>query len=206
MKKNFFIIGLLFSIFLFSQNISAQTRSTILTKKEIKKWYKNGAWLNGLELTPHKSINQEELSKQYQTSTVWWDKAFEFLRNNDLDNIEPGSYIIDEGNVIAYVSEAPTKEMDAIKWETHNNFNDLQYIIVGQAKMGIVSVNGSGASVTVPYDSKRDVTNYEVNDAKYYVAKSGTFFIFTPKDIHRPAFKMPGYDRVKKILIKVRVP
>lgn len=206
MKKNFFLVGVLFSIFLLSTNSVAQTTNTSLSKNEIKKWYKSGIWLNGLELTPHKSINKEELSRQYSTNRIWWDKAFEFLRENDLDKIEPGRYIIEEGNVMAFVSEAPTKEMEEINWETHNNFNDLQYIIVGEAKMGITSVDDPEATITVPYDSKRDVTNYLVKRGKYYIAKPGAFFIFSPKDIHRPAFKIPGYNTVKKILIKVRVP
>lgn len=177
------------------------------SKKEVSQWYEGGDWLNGLTaMVPHNSINQQELYRQFHANNVWWNKALNFLKTNDLSRLENGSYVIEEGNVMAYVSEGLTKEIEEINWETHKNFNDLQYIIKGKAKMGMAAINDSGVKVKKPYDSKRDVKNYEVSDAKYHVAEPGTFFIFTPKDIHRPAFKMPGYDSVKKILIKVRVP
>src|SRR5690606_19214292 len=108
--------------------------------------------------------------------------------------------------VTAFVSEGPVKEKEAINWETHANFNDLQYIITGRAEMGITSVDNPNAKAITPYNDKLDTETYAVEGGDYYVAMPGTFFIFSPKDIHRPAFKVQGYDTVKKILIKVRVP
>jgi len=200
-------IKLLFvSFFLLSFNSLAQSLAGKENKKKVAKWYKSREWMNDLQLTPHKSINQQEFSRQYGINKVWWDKTFEFLKTHDLANLKPGRYIIDTVNVTAFVSEVPTKEMDQINWETHKNFNDLQYIIKGKARMGITPVSNSNAKVTVPYDSKGDTETYSVTGGEYYYAEPGTFFIFSPKDIHRPAFKVAGYDVVKKILIKVRVP
>jgi len=40
---------------------------------------------------------------------------------------------------------------------------------------------------------------------KYAMALS-TFFIFSPQEMHRPAIKVPGSNKIKKVVIKVRVP
>lgn len=185
---------------------SSQNTGTPCEKENIAKWYKGKAWLSGLQMKPHKSINREELARQYCKNPDWWNQAFEFLASHDLEKLEPGRYVIDEGNVMAFVSEGPTKEKEEIKWETHQNFNDLQYVVKGKAVMGVASLSTSRHRSMETYDPKKDVENYSVENGKFYVAQPGTFFIFSPRDIHRPAFKKKGHDTIKKILIKVRVP
>lgn len=199
-------VPMLLLILLCTMSAYSQSIGTPCSKESVSKWYKSRIWLNGVQLKPHKSIDKEELAKQYCNNPNWWNKAFEFLASNDLENLEPGKYVIEEGNVTAFVSEGPPKNMEEIKWETHKNFNDLQYIVKGQAGMGVASLTNSKFQATEMYDSKKDVANYSVDDGKFHKAKPGTFFIFSPLDIHRPAFKLKGYDSIKKILIKVRVP
>lgn len=174
--------------------------------KNVAEWFKSREWLNGLQLTPHQSINQQEFSRQYHTNKVWWDEAFNFLKTHDLQNMPPGTYVVDSGNVIATISELNPKDKDQVNWEAHRNFNDLQYIIKGKVQMGIASISDPNAKVTVPYASKADTETFTVAGGSYYDAEPGTFFIFSPKEIHRPAFKVAGYDLIKKIVIKVRVP
>lgn len=170
-------------------------------------WYSKQEWLNGLNLNPHESINREEFSKQYHKNKTWWGEAFDFLKTRNLDTLQPGTYVIDSGNVIATVSKVSPKDKSQVNWEAHRDFNDLQYIISGKAEMGIAPVTGSGVQITVPYTKEGDTETFSVSvDEKYYTAEPGTFFIFSPKEIHRPAFKVSGYDTIKKIVIKVRVP
>lgn len=164
-------------------------------------WYKSHEWLNGLTLNPHASVNEQEFSRQYQANKQGWDKAFEFLKTTDLDGLAPGRYPIDEGNVFAMVSEVAPLEMEQVKWEAHRNFNDLQYIVQGKAKMGVAPVDQ--ANVIEPYDSQKDIAFYDA-EGEYYDAEPGTFFIFSPQEAHRPAIKMDGYDQIKRIVIKVR--
>lgn len=170
-----------------------------------EEWYNNYEWLNGLKLTPHESINQKEFSKQYHKNATWWNEAFKFLKMHDLDQLAPGSYVIDSNNVVAVVSEISPKDKDSTNWETHRKFNDLQYIIKGKAMMGIAYIKDPGVKVKVPYSSEDNET-FSVDRGDYYEAGPGTFFIFSPQEIHRPAFKVEGYDTIKKIVIKVRVP
>ena len=172
-----------------------------MDKKKVNQWYNSSEWLNDLQLKSHESTNRQEFEKQYKAHPAWWDKAFAWLKTNDLNAIEPGTYIIDDGNVKAIVTEAPAPILEKVKWEAHHHFNDIQYIVRGQAKMGVAPV--SDARITESYDPANDVGFFEA-EGEYYTAGAGTFFIFTPEEAHRPGIKIEGYETVKKIVIKVR--
>lgn len=210
MKENFllrFLTIMAMSVFMISCSSSRKVSNDSGNQKETTTWYNSREWLNGLQLKPHESINQQEFSRQYHLNKTWWDEAFHFLKTHDLENMQPGSYLIDTGNVIATISEVSPKDKEQVNWEAHRNFNDLQYIISGKAQMGIASIDDPKKTVTVPYNPKTDTESFSVTEGeKYYAAEPRTFFIFTPKEIHRPAFKETGYDTIKKIVIKVRVP
>jgi YhcH/YjgK/YiaL family protein len=168
-------------------------------------WFVRGDWLHNLKLIPHSSVNQKELFNQYHKDSVFWNKAFGFLRDINLENLLPGRYVIDSGNVIALVSEIVPQSKDSTKWEAHRNFNDLQYIVRGKAGMGIASISDPTIEITEPYNSE-DNERFNIKNGRYYDAEPGEFFIFSPQEIHRPAFRLNSMDTIKKIVIKVRVP
>ena len=197
-------LRVLFLISTFMAVVSCQNQTPFekMSAKQIDKWYRQGEWLNGCQLKPHSSVNQKAFAKEYFTKKELWDKTFEWLKTNDLDTIAPGRYIIDEGNVTATVSEAPAPEPENVRWEAHKNFNDLQYIVKGKARMGSVPV--SEATVAEAFDPNRDIGYYNA-DGELYTAEPGAFFIFTPDDVHRPGIKAENYDEpVRKIVIKIR--
>jgi biofilm protein TabA len=197
MKKKIALAASVF-IFMLSVQVSAQT----LSKKQAKKWFAKKEWLAGAKLTPHKTINKEEFAKQYQLNKMYWDKAFAFLRDHNLDSLPKGKYVIDGNNVTASVSIDSSKDFDKTNWESHRKFIDVQCIISGQEKMGMSPL--SAATVTKEYDEKRDAANYSA-EGKFYIAGAGEFFIFFAGDVHRPNITPGGNKVVKKIVIKVRV-
>jgi YhcH/YjgK/YiaL family protein len=171
------------------------------TNTSAEKWLKRGEWKNGLALNPHQSIDKKEFATQYNLNKADWDKAFAYLRDNDLDKLPVGKYPIDGDNVFASVTETVSREFDSTGWESHRKYIDLQYVIRGQEKIGVAPVKG--ATVLNTYDETKDFANY-TTEGKYYIAKPGTFFLFFPVNAHRPVIKVPGYDTVKKIVIKIR--
>lgn len=168
---------------------------------EAKKWFNGKQWLGGLQLTPHKTIDVQELYRQYQANKAYWDKAFAFMREHDLKSLPVGRQAIDGDNVFAIVSEGPTKDADSVKWESHKNYVDLQYVIEGKELIGVD--RAARATVTKPYDSEKDVVNYTSN-GKLHPAAPGTFFIFFPTDAHRPGITPGGNQPDKKLVIKIR--
>ena len=203
MKKQIIIASLFFAFASLTMQLYAQSaRGKTMTKKETKKWFNQKDWLNGAQLTPHKSINQSEFARQYHLNKTYWDKAFTYLKEQNLKTLEKGRHPIDGDNVYASVTEDSSKNFDKTNWESHRKYIDLQCIITGEEKMGVYPV--AKATVTKDYDEKRDVANYSA-EGKFYVGTAGTFFIFFPSDAHRPNITPGGNKPVKKIVIKIRV-
>ena len=178
-------------------SVSAQTMS----KADADKWFKSRTYLNGLKLVPHESTNTVEFAHQYAVNKDQWDKVFAYLKNTDLDKIAPGKYPIEGTDLFASITEGPTKDFDKTQWESHRKVIDLQYIIQGAEKMSVFPV--AQAKVTVPYDEARDVARYEAV-GPVYTAVPGTFFLFFPTEAHRPSIKADGFDRNKKLVIKIK--
>jgi YhcH/YjgK/YiaL family protein len=171
------------------------------TSDAASKWFAKKEWKNELPLEPHETTNKVTFAEQYNKNKAAWDKAFKFLGDN-LETKEPGKYEIYGDNVYAIVTEAPSKQLEAAKWEAHEKFIDIQYVIKGEEKIGITPL--STVTVSKPYDETNDYALYEA-DGPLYTARPGTFFLFFPDDVHRPNILVKGFDVVKKVVIKVRV-
>jgi biofilm protein TabA len=170
-----------------------------VSEKEINAWVKKKAWAKGLKLNLHSSVNKDSFYVAYHRNPKLWDAAFAFLKNENLDTLSPGKYPIAGEQVFASVTEAPSHNKDEVKWESHKNYVDLQYIIKGKELIGIADT--SKAVIVKPYSP--DVINYTA-EGKYYVAGQGEFFLFFPNNAHRPTINVDGYNVVKKIVIKIQ--
>lgn len=199
--KKLFLSAVVFAFsFLFLTAVAQDTNEW--TKKKAKKWFKKKEWLGGLELKPSKTVDVQEFARQYHANKAYWDKAFAYLKNTDLNKIAKGKYPIDGDNVFASVTADSSKNFDKTNWESHRKYVDIQYVINGEEMIGVYPV--SKATVTKEYDERRDAANYSA-DGKLYSATPGTFFIFFPSDAHRPNITPGGNLVVKKIVIKVKV-
>ncbi len=193
---------LLIFLFVFSigLNTTAQSASGKLTKHEIKKWFNKKDWLGGLKIKPQKTINKSEFFRQYHLNKSFWDKAFAFLREHDLQALPVGRTTIDGDNVYALVTQNPTKNFDSTTWESHRKYVDLQYVISGEEKIGITPLEN--VTETKPYDASKDLINYTGN-GKFYHALPQVFFLFFPTDAHRPNLTLGGNKPDKKVVIKI---
>ena len=160
-----------------------------------------GSFIQPKQLTPHESINKLEFAKQYNKNERWWREAFAYLEQTDLAALKPGKYLIDGDNVFAIVTEGPARREDTAKWEAHQLYQDIHYVIKGQEKIGVAPV--SSATIINPYDLTKDIGFYKAI-GKYYTATPGNFFIFFPQDAHKPSLQIKKGDTVKKIVIKVK--
>lgn len=171
-------------------------------QKSAARWFKKQEISKGMPAMPSPTVNQEEFARQYQANKVLWDKAFEFMKNNDLKSLAPGKYPIDGDLVYASITEGVDQPLENTKWESHRKYLDLQYIISGAEKMGIA--NPEGQEVTMPYDAARDVANYNIAVGDLTLATPEYFFLFFPFDAHRPTIKVND-EPVKKLVIKIKM-
>lgn len=182
--------------------VTAQTvNSPAVNEKAARKWVKSREWANGMKQDVAPSVNATEFYRQYHANPKLWEEAFAFIREHNLDTMTVGKYPIDGDLVYASITENPSKEFEQSKWESHHNYIDLQYVIRGKEKIGVLPV--TQATVSVPYNPEKDNANYTSDAGKYYIAVPGTFYLFFPTEAHRPVIKVEGYPVVKKLVIKV---
>ena len=173
---------------------------TILNESDM--WLKKQEISKGLKPVPSYQTNKAEFEKQYALNKSNWDKAFEFMKTQDLENLAVGKHPINGEEVFASVTEIVDKPLEETKWESHKKYIDLQYVIRGKEKMGIApSLN---AKVTNSYNLTKDVANYEIEKGYFEIATPKHFYLFFPSDAHRPNIKVDE-EKVKKLVIKIRV-
>jgi len=180
---------------------TTETANNTWNEESATQWFDKREWKKGLSLEPHQTVNAVTFAEQYHKNKSVWDKSFEFLKNS-LETKEPGKYEIDGDNAYAIITEAPSKTPEIARWEAHEKYIDIQYVIKGEEKIGVTPL--SNATVTKSYDEANDYANYEA-DGELYTAKPGVFFLFFPEDVHRPNILVEGFEIVKKVVIKVRM-
>jgi len=203
MKKIIVLIMVLISLTGLSGKISGQDPEK-WSDKEIDIWFEKGEWLNGWNITPDVSINRKEFACSYFKNKERWDKAFTFLKSNDLLKLEIKRYEIDGDNVFAPVSEYLSKNEEDARFEAHKKYIDIQYVISGVEQMSVAPYSALD-TITVPYDPAKEVEFMKVKESKHFKATAENFFIFFPSDIHRPGVKIGQNVQVKKIVVKVKV-
>lgn len=176
------------------------TACTSLNKSQM--WFYNQEISKGLKPVASYQTNKEAFEKQYNANKAAWDKAFEFMKTQDLVNLAPGKYPIDGEEVFASITEIVDKPLKETKWESHQKYIDLQYVIKGVEKIGIAP--SAKAKIVNAYNPAKDIANYEIDDAFYAKATPKEFYLFFPSDAHRPNIKV-NEEKVKKLVIKIRV-
>ncbi|MCI8268631.1 MAG: DUF386 domain-containing protein [Lachnospiraceae bacterium] len=130
-------------------------------------------------------------------------KAIEWLQNNNLAELENGKYEIDGKNVYANVMTYTTLPWEEAKYEAHENYTDIQYVIDGTEIMTyapVESLNPDGG-----YNAEKDVIKFDnANSGLQVVCNAGDFMIFFPWDGHKPkaANGVPSF--VKKVVVKIK--
>jgi biofilm protein TabA len=189
-------------LILVATHLNAQTKSQAWTERKAEKWFKKKEYLNGLKATPHEAIDKVQFAQQYESNKALWDKAFVYLKDNNLATLPTGRHVIDGDNVFAIVSEGPSKDYDKTAFESHKNYIDLQFVISGEENMGKAPL--TDITLDKPYNEKNDIMFYTGEGKIYTVAQNG-FLIFFPSDAHRPNITPGGNKVVKKIVVKIRV-
>lgn len=146
-------------------------------------------------------IDRIENYSLYANLTKRIAKAFEFIKNTDLVQIESGTYEIDNEAIFAIVQEYDTKEIKDCVLEGHTKYIDIQYMIQGTELMGVVTKNNQKA---ISSDLDKDYTFYE-GETSFIRIDEGMFTVFFPDDLHMPCVQAGESSRVKKVVVKVQI-
>ncbi len=172
--------------------------------EKIDKWFEKVEWLQGWQVTPDKSINRQSFAENYFKNKERWDKAFTFLKDNDLAKLELKPYKLEGDNSIVLVSEYTTKNPGDAKFEAHRKYIDLQYVVTGSELIGLAPL-ASQDFILQEYDEGKDIEFLSIKKGIMLPAVPAKFFIFFPEDAHMPGVKTETNASVRKIVVKLRI-
>lgn len=147
-----------------------------------------------------------ENSEQYYGISENLKKGFEWLKAQDLNSLKSGKYYIDDKKIYANLQEYQTKP-DA-KYEAHNKYIDIQYIVNGVERIGVS--DRISCETCIPYDSDDDIEFMTLSGTEEWQSlREGEFLVLFPNDAHKPSIT-PEYlsgkeNIVKKVVVKVSV-
>jgi YhcH/YjgK/YiaL family protein len=203
MKNSIFGI-MAVTIFLFIAGCRGNNNPEQWSDEKLMSWFEKGDWLDGLQIRPDNSVNIRSLAAAYYKNQERWERAFAFLKENNLKDLELKRYDIDGDNLYATVSEYLTKNEEDARFEAHKKYIDIQYVISGVEIMEVTSP-AQKIEILEPYDSEKDIEFMSVREYSSLRATPDRFFIFFPDNIHRPGMKDGDNATVRKVVIKVKI-
>ena len=131
------------------------------------------------------------------------EKALNFLRTTDFTTQEPGVVEIDGRNIFAQVLDLTTREPHDNRPEVHRRYLDIQFLAWGEEKIGIAIDTGNN-EISESLLEQRDIIFYRDSENESFIEMiPGSYAIFFPQDVHRPACIKNNETAIRKIVVKV---
>lgn len=125
-------------------------------------------------------------------------KGLEFLIENDINSLSPGRYEIEGSDLFVVIQEYETIQIEQGRWEAHDTYTDIQYMIRGAERMGYANV---GDLEVTEQHREKDLLFLEGN-GDLLLVNEGFFTIFSPQDAHMPMLYAHEPQYVKKAVVK----
>lgn len=130
--------------------------------------------------------------------------AYDFLKTKDLGSMEDGSVELEFG-VTVIVQRYITAPFEDCKFEAHDRYFDIQYLVKGREKFGVA--DRAKLVVKTEYDAENDFVLFEdPADCSLIELNEGELVIVSPEEAHKPRCSVgENGESVIKIVIKVPV-
>jgi len=128
-----------------------------------------------------------------------FSRAFEFVRNTDLNALASGIHYIVEKQLFVIVEQADGRAREAAKLECHRKYIDIQLVLEGRDEMGWKSLADCHAPVA-DFSAERDVQFFTDPIDTWVATHPNEFCIFFPQDAHAP---LVGRGKIRKVIFKV---
>ena len=124
-----------------------------------------------------------------------------FLKENDLEAMEPGKHLIKGDDLFVNIQVAKGKTPEEAVRETHKIMIDIQIPLSGEETYGYVP---ACALPDEGYDETKDMAKFPgIPSQSLVTCKKGMFAIFFPQDGHAPC--ITDQPELKKAIFKVKV-
>lgn len=137
----------------------------------------------------------------YHQTHPRFKKAFEYLQKTDFTKVAEGKVEIDGQNIYAIVQEYMTKPPAEGRWEAHQRYIDIQYVVAGEELIGYAHLDSMKAG---QYNDEKDIVFLE-GEGSMIPVPAGTFMLLAPQDVHKPQIAVHTPQKVKKVVVKVKM-
>ena len=133
-----------------------------------------------------------------------FEKVFEIAKKAMTDVPAVGKYEIDGDDCFYMIQEYDTKETSRARYETHENYIDVQIILRSEEEIRFETLDK--LTVETPYNAEKDIAFWNMTDEYDSVRLiAGELSIIYPDEPHAPSLSTPaGQSHVIKLIAKVR--
>ena len=145
-------------------------------------------------------IDKVENLEKYASINPLFPKVVEFLKVNDLNQMEPGKYEIEGKDLFVNIQVAKGKTPAEAVIETHNKMIDIQIPLSDAETFGYTQRD---QLPDAEYNEEKDITKIpDLAADSYLTCMPGMMAIFFPQDGHAPC--IAGVPEIKKAIFKVK--
>jgi YhcH/YjgK/YiaL family protein len=149
----------------------------------------------------HIIIDKLQHAERYYNMHPSFEKAFAFLRQDNLAELPDGRHEIDGDRLFCIISKGPGRSHAEAKLEAHRKYIDIQYVIAGMDEMGFKPTANCKVIVT-SYDADKDIEFFKDQPDSWTEVPAGSFVIFFPQDAHAP---LVSSEEIHKAVLKIAV-
>jgi len=149
----------------------------------------------------HIIIDKLNHAERYFKMHPAFEKAFTFLRRDDLAELPAERYEIDGDRLFCMISKGPGRSRSEAKLEAHRKYIDIQYVIAGTDEMGW-KPTADCKMIDAEYDANKDIMFFKDQPDSWTEVPAGSFVIFSPQDAHAP---LVSEGEIHKAVLKIAV-
>ncbi len=130
--------------------------------------------------------------------------AVDHLKRTDFAKLPTGNYDLQGKDIHVQVIELTTRPFAETRPEVHRQYIDVQFLVRGREKIGVASDTGNNV-VAEDLLAERDLLFYAgMENESTLTMTPGSFAVFMPSDVHRPACAFEQPEAIRKVVVKVR--
>ena len=133
--------------------------------------------------------------ENYSKLNDGFNKIIEFIKNNDLINLNCGKYDLGDDDYLNLVCDKATENNGVM--ESHRDYVDVQFLVVGKEKLLYSHVND--CTPTTEYNSADDYILYTNLKSFGVEVESGYCAVLFPNDAHKMYVEIGNSDSTKAI-------
>jgi YhcH/YjgK/YiaL family protein len=149
----------------------------------------------------HIIVDKLQNAEDYYDMHPAFDKAFAFLKQDDLAKLTAERYEIDGDRLFCIISKGPGRSRSEAKLEAHRKYIDIQYVITGKDEMGF-RPTADCKLIDTSYDAEKDIEFFNDQPYSWTQVPAGSFVIFFPQDAHAP---LVSSGEIHKAVLKIAV-